>query len=88
MTKPEARQILRRYQNWRQGRDVRDLREAFPEEQFNKILSAAIEHFAAPGPVINCETCSHCSARPGGWPQYCGLDIHGECHHYDPVPEE
>lgn len=86
MTEPEARQILRRYQNWRQGRDIRNHTEAFPEDGA-KLLSAALEFFAGGG-IIDCETCSHCVIDHDGGPQYCGLDIHGECHQYDPIPEE
>ena len=79
MTEPEARQILRRYQDWRKGKDIRNYEDAFfPTLNFPKKLSEAIEFFAAETGKIDCRTCSHCLLHEDT-PMTCGLKVKGMC---------
>lgn len=81
MTKKEAQRILRRYQNWRKGRDIRNFADIFPEENPAEMLSGTIELFAAENGKIDCRACSHCLFHEDT-PMTCGLEVKGECKRY------
>lgn len=86
MTEQEAKDVLRLYQNWRKGKDCRVLDNVFnvPINQTNKLISKAIEFFAAKDGVINCMVCKHSvSLSDDGEVVKCGLALVGKCTKFE-----
>lgn len=91
MTEQEAREVLRRFQNWRTGKDCRVLASVFPESDSPsaaKVITKAIEAFASKDGVIDCENCIHskqiCDVTGD---VVCGMARAGKCEAFEEKQE-
>ena len=75
MTIAEAIPILRRYQDWRRGYDVRTMDEAgvLPEIT-GKALDAVLAHFGSAEPLTVCAGCPMARLDDCGDPVACGVE--------------
>ena len=75
MTITEAIKILRRYQDYRRGYDVRTMAEAGVEpEQVGLALDTVLTHFGAAEPLTVCVGCPMARMDDGGDPVACGVE--------------
>lgn len=85
MTLKEAFVVLRRFEDWRIGRDCRPIGDAFPEEFKGDLGRTPVRQafamvLAAQGldkPIADCRACAYYGA--GG----CGKEVRGECHEWE-----
>lgn len=75
MTITEAIQVLRRYQDWRRGYDVRTMAEASVEpEPVGLAIDFILAHFGAAEPLTVCAGCPMARLDDCGDPIGCGVE--------------
>lgn len=81
MTLNEAYKILRRYQDWRIGYDLRALKNC-DIELMGKAIDVILQSQNLVNPIADCARCRNLDPD-----SVCNADQIGECHSFEPEDE-
>lgn len=79
MTLKEAYKILRRFEDWRLGKDFRIMESALPTREHREAIALILASQGLDKPIADCENCRHQTSKMVG----CDKLVRGECKQFE-----
>ena len=81
MTLTEAYRVLRRFEDWHVGKDLRTIEVAIPKKEYHEAIRLILASQGLDSPIADCRSCRH----RGSIGIACGLLVQGECTKFEEV---